>query len=114
MMHNGKVAAAIAMAILATSPTWAAVSAEEAAQLKTTLTPLGAERAGNKDGSIPAWTGAYTKAIPGEGGGKYPDPFPSEKPALQITAANMAQYGDKLSDGTKALLKKYPSYRLDV
>ncbi|MGI4983144.1 MAG: DUF1329 domain-containing protein, partial [Janthinobacterium lividum] len=33
------------------------VSAAEAAKLGTTLTPVGAERAGNADGSIPAWTG---------------------------------------------------------
>jgi hypothetical protein len=39
----------------------AAVTAEEAAQLKTTLTPLGGEKAGNKDGSIPAWTGGLTQ-----------------------------------------------------
>ena len=38
----------------------ALVTAEEAAKLKTTLTPLGAERAGNKEGSIPPWTGGYT------------------------------------------------------
>ena len=37
------------------------VSAEEAAKLKSELTPLGAERAGNKDGSIPAWDGGVVK-----------------------------------------------------
>ena len=40
----------------------AAVTADEAAKLKTTLTPLGAERGANKDGSIPAWDGGLTKA----------------------------------------------------
>ncbi|HEX5391836.1 MAG TPA: DUF1329 domain-containing protein, partial [Rhodocyclaceae bacterium] len=34
----------------------AGVTPDEAAQLKSTLTPMGAEKAGNKDGSIPAWT----------------------------------------------------------
>ncbi len=29
----------------------------EADRLKTTLTPVGAERAGNRDGTIPAWSG---------------------------------------------------------
>ena len=33
----------------------AAVTAEQAEALKTTLTPLGGERAGNADGSIPEW-----------------------------------------------------------
>lgn len=42
----------------------AAVGAEEAAKLGKTLTPLGAEKAGNKDGSIPAWDGGLTKARP--------------------------------------------------
>ena len=43
----------------------AAVSAEEAKQLGTTLTPVGAEKAGNKDGSIPAYTGGLTTAPAG-------------------------------------------------
>ena len=43
----------------------AAVSAEEARQLGTTLTAVGAEKAGNKDGSIPAWTGGLSTAPPG-------------------------------------------------
>lgn len=94
----------------------AAVSAEEAAQLKTSLTPMGAERAGNKDGGIPAWTGGYTSAIAGfkNGGRRDGDPFASEKPLYSVSAKNMDQFADKLSDGTKAMLKKYPSYRLDV
>lgn len=94
----------------------AAVSADEAAQLKTTLTPLGAEKAGNKDGSIPAWNGGYTTPIPGfkNGGRRDGDPFANEKPLYSVTAKNMDQYADKLTDGTKAMLKKYPSYRVDV
>ncbi|MEO8805890.1 MAG: DUF1329 domain-containing protein [Burkholderiaceae bacterium] len=102
----------LAMLPLATQ---AGVSADEAAKLKTTLTPLGAERAGNKEGTIPAWDGVPLKMPAGyKSGDPRPNPFPGEKPTLSITAANMAQYADKLSDGSKALLKKYPSYRLDV
>ena len=94
----------------------AAVTPEEAAKLKTTLTPLGAERAGNADGTIPAWTGGYTTPIPGyKNGGRRPDPWPNDKPLFSITAKNMDKYADKLTDGTKALFKKYPeSYRVDV
>lgn len=92
-----------------------AVSAEEAAKLKSTLTPLGGERAGNKDGTIPAWDGGYTKVSPGhKAGDARPDPFAAEKPLYSINAKNMAQYGDKLSDGVKALMTKYPDYRVDV
>ena len=94
----------------------AGVGADEAARLKTDLTPLGAEKAGNKDGTIPAWTGGYTTAIPGDKpGGRRGDPFKDEKPLYSITAKNAEQYADKLSDGTKAMLKKYPdTFRLDV
>jgi len=93
-----------------------AATAEEAAQLKTTLTPLGAERAGNKDGTIPEWKGGLTTPTPGfVNGGRRPDPFASEKPIYQITARNMDAYADKLTDGVKAMLKKYPdTYRVDV
>jgi hypothetical protein len=102
-------------ATLVTAPVRAQVSAEQAEQLKTTLTPLGAERAGNKDGTIPAWTGGDTTLPAGwKPGGRRPDPFASEKPLLSITAQNVAQYADKLTDGQQALFRKYPNYRIDV
>ena len=47
----------------------AAVSADEAKQLGTTLTPVGAEKAGNKDGTIPEYTGGH-QAAGGLQGGK--------------------------------------------
>ena len=90
----------------------AVVSAEEAAQLKGTLTPLGAEKAASKDGSIPEWTGGVMPA--GKSGGKRADPFAGEKPLYSVTAQNVSQYVDKLSDGQQAMLKKYPNYRIDV
>jgi len=93
----------------------AAVSADEAAKLKSTLTPLGAEKAGNKDGTIPAWDGGYTKVPAGwKNGDPRPDPFAAEKPLVSISAKNMAQYDAKLSEGTKAMMKRYPSFRIDV
>src|SRR5436190_24202007 len=105
----GAVAAAIAL------PSLSAVSADEAAKLKSELTPLGGEKAGNKEGTIPAWTGGYTTPIPGDKpGGRRGDPFANEKPLFSITAKNVDQYADKLTDGQKAMLRKYPEYRLDV
>ena len=93
----------------------AQVSAQEAEQLKTTLTPMGAEKAGNKEGTIPAWDGGATKVTPDfKNGGKRPDPYPNEKPLFSITSKNMDQYADKLTEVTKALLKKYPGFRVDV
>ena len=107
---------AILAFLLAPPAVFAAVSPEEAAKLKNELTPLGAEKAGNKDGSIPAWTGGITQAATGAKMGDIPiELFPGEKPLAQITAKNMASHADKLSDGTQALLKKYPdSFRVDL
>ncbi len=95
----------------------AGVSPEEAARLKTTLTPFGAEKAGNADGTIPEWTGGLSKIPAGinyQPGQYYPDPFKDDKPLYSITAKNLAQYADKVTPGQQALLKKYPDYRLDV
>lgn len=94
---------------------FAEVTEKEAEQLKTTLTPFGAERAGNADGTIPAWEGGYTTVPAGyKSGQPRPDPFPGEKPYLTITGQNMDKYADRLAEGTKFLLKKYPDFRVDV
>jgi hypothetical protein len=106
--------AALAIAAALAGTAQAGVSIEEAAQLKTTLTPMGAERAGNKDGSIPAWTGASTANAALATNGRRPDPFAAEKPLFSIDAKNMAQYADRLTEGTKAMLQKYPGFRVDV
>lgn len=94
----------------------AAVSQDEAAQLGKTLTAIGAEKAGNKDGTIPPYTGGLTTSSADfkEGSGIYPNPFKDEKPLYTITAKNMAQYADKLNEGSKELLKRYPDYRMDI
>jgi hypothetical protein len=91
-----------------------ATAAAQAPNLKSgTLTPMGAERAANKDGSIPAWDGKPVAMTVGADN-KRPDPYAADKPLLSITNANVAQYADKLSDGTKALLAKWPTARIDV
>lgn len=94
----------------------AATTADEAAKLKSTLTPLGAEKAGNADGSIPAWDGGLKDlAVSGAMGDIPTAIFPGEKPLFQVTPANMGQYDALLTEGTKALLRKFPdSFRLDV
>jgi hypothetical protein len=108
-------AALIATIFAAPMAAHAAVSAEEAARLKTTLTPLGAERAGNKDGTIPAWDGGVTKAPAGfKPGDPRPDPFAADKPLLSINAKNMDAHAARLTDGVKALMKKHPDFRIDV
>jgi hypothetical protein len=103
------------LALVCAGTALAALTPDEIKQLGTTLTPIGAEKAGNADGSIPAYTGGLT--TPPKGfvkGGLRIDPFADEKPLLSINAKNMAQYADKLTEGAKALIKKYPDYRVDV
>lgn len=113
-MSKLRLLAGLALSLVAISSTVAAVTPQEAERLKTDLTPVGAERAGNKDGTIPAWDGGM-KQRPRREGEAFPDDlFPDEKPLFSITAQNMAQYGDKLAQGTKDLLQKYPGYRLDI
>ncbi|KSW24088.1 MULTISPECIES: DUF1329 domain-containing protein [unclassified Pseudomonas] len=94
----------------------AAVSADEAAKLGTSLTPMGAQKEGNADGSIPAWTGGIDKSAGSEDArGFLSDPFAGEKPLFTITAQNVDQYRDKLTDGQVALFKRYPdTYRIPV
>src|SRR3989344_1764516 len=95
--------AALALSLLATS-VMAAVSAEEAAKLGTTLTPVGAEMAGNADGTIPAWTGGLPQnAGTVDSKGFLSDPFANEKPLFTITAANVEQYKAKLTPGQYAM-----------
>lgn len=113
-----KVMATTAMIVAAvmTHGAMAGVTAEQAAKLKSELTPLGAERAGNAAGTIPAWDGGYNGPVNIDGEGDIPQKiFADEKLLYQITPANMAEYDAVLSEGTKALLKKFPdTFRVDV
>lgn len=90
-------------------------TAEQVARLGKDLTPIGAERAGNKDGTIPQWEGGITKPPAGFDPAKgWADPYASDKPLYTITAANAEQYKDKLAPGQLALLKRYPTYKMVV
>jgi len=101
--------------LLCAQPSSAKVTAQEAEALKSTLTPLGAVKAANADGSIPAWEGGLTTPPAGFQKGKaHPDPFAGDKVLFEITAANMAQYQALLSPGQQAMLKRYPDYKLKV
>jgi hypothetical protein len=106
----------IAAALLAALGAHAAVTPEEAKQLGVTLTAVGAEKAANKDGTIPEYTGGLTTLPAGfiKGGGYRPDPYAGEKPRMTITGKNLAGMDDKLTAGTRELLKRYPSFRVDV
>ena len=107
---------AIALALFAGSAL-AAVSSQEAAKLGASLTPFGAETAGNAAGTIPEWTGGITQAPAGysQSGQHHVDPFPGDKPLFTITKSNLEQYKDNLTPGQIALFNAYPSsYQMPV
>ncbi|PPA02017.1 DUF1329 domain-containing protein, partial [Pseudomonas sp. MWU12-2312b] len=107
-------AGALSLSLLA-SGVMAAVTPQEAAQLGTTLTPLGAQKEGNANGSIPAWTGGLKPGAAPLDNGFLGDPFAGEKPEVVITAATAEQYKDKLTPGQLAMFKRYPdSYKIPV
>src|SRR5882724_4483963 len=95
----------------------AKVSAEKAKELDgPKLTCVGAEKAGTPSG-VAEYTGKWFGDWPGikKPYGWDPGPYKDEKPLFTITAQNMAKYADKLTEGQKALLKKYPqSYKMLV
>ena len=93
----------------------AAVAPEEAAKLGTTLTPLGGEKAGNASGTIPAWTGGLKPGAAPMTNDFLGNPFEGEKQQFVITAANVAQYKDKLTPGQLAMFTRYPdTYKIPV
>ncbi|MEL7652740.1 MAG: DUF1329 domain-containing protein [Stutzerimonas stutzeri] len=114
MKKTGKLLSVLAFSLLASS-VMAAVSPEEAAKLGTSLTPLGAEKAGNAGGTIPEWTGGLkTDAAPLKNG-HLTNPFKDEQPKFVITAQNAEQYKDKLTAGQLAMFKRYPeTYKIRV
>ncbi|MBA3903670.1 MAG: DUF1329 domain-containing protein [Rhodocyclaceae bacterium] len=93
----------------------AAATDQEIARLGKDLTPVGAEKAGNKDGTIPEWSGGLTKAPAGwKPGQKRIDPYKDDKPLFSIDASNVDKYRDKLSEGQITLVKTLKGYRMDV
>jgi hypothetical protein len=95
---------------------FAGVSETEAVRLGQDLTPMGAEKAGNADGSIPVWSGGLVEVPDSVAfiGGHYPDPFSSDVPLATITAANADDHAALLTEGQRAMLNLYPSYKMNV
>jgi len=93
----------------------AGVSPQDLGRLGKDLTPFGAEKAGNADGSIPAWDGGIVKPPAGyQPGQHYVDPFAADAVVATIDGKNMSTYAAKLSEGHKAMLAAYPSFRMKV
>ncbi len=93
----------------------AGITQAEADRLGATLTPLGGEKSGNADGSIPAWDGGITTPPAGyQVGMHHPDPFAGEQPLFTISGSNADKYAEKLTPGQMAMLKAYGDYSMPV
>jgi hypothetical protein len=115
-MNNLGILSAAVMVALSAPSALAKVSEAEAAKLGTELTPMGAVKAANADGSIPAWDGGIKSAVAGyEKGMHHPDPFSQDKIEFTITNANKDKYKANLSEGQMKLFELYPdTYKMNV
>ncbi|MGF5867482.1 DUF1329 domain-containing protein, partial [Klebsiella pneumoniae] len=92
-----------------------AALANDLSELGKSLTPVGAEKKGNAAGTIPDWTGGLVAVPKGFDPAKgYINPFADEKPLFTISAANMAQYAANLTPGQMEMMKRYPTYKMNV
>jgi Protein of unknown function (DUF1329) len=116
-LNKVRLAAMLALAVCSTGALGKG-SPQDVAKLGlkgTPLTPVGAERAGNKDGTIPEWTGGITTPPAGyKAGDHHQDPYPDDKPLFEITPANYKTYADKLAVGQIAMFEKYPDFKMIV
>lgn len=110
-------ASAMVLASTATS-IFAKATPEELAKLGVTgteLTPAGAIRAGNAEGTIPEWKNEpITPPASFSAGMYHPDPFADDKVILKITAANYKEHADKLTAGQKQMFETYADYFMNV
>lgn len=115
---NGLIRNILIIALVGAAPVaLAKVSQQEADKLGKELTPLGGEKAANKDGSIPAWDGGGKAERPAKGKERSPSAYPqisNDKSTITITAANLAQYKDLVTVGQAELMKRFASYKMNV
>lgn len=108
--------AAAFCSVFASSSVLAKITADEAARLGNDLTPIGAEKAANKDGSIPAWTGGITTPPASyKAGMHHPDPYAEDKVLFTIDKSNVDKYKEYLSPGQIELFKTYPdTFKMNI
>lgn len=92
----------------------AKVSSEEVAKLGNELTCVGAEAAGNAEGTIPPYTGKWLGTPPGveytPHVGQHPvDPYAGDKPKLVIDGQNWKNHTANLTVGQQAMFERYPN-----
>ena len=98
----------------------AAVVTAQQSGLGADLTPMGAEKAGNSAGTIPAWNGGLKSAADAgapdfKSGGHHPDPYAADEPLYKVDASNASKYAANLTAGHEALLAAYKgSYFMNV
>ena len=113
-LNKKLLASGVLAATLVAGNAFGAVSAEEAAKLGASLTPVGAEKAGN-GGEIPAWTGGLKESPAGyNNDGIYLDPFADDEVKFTIDQSNVDEHADKLSAGQVAMIKKYDTFKIPV
>ena len=110
-----RLAAAALLGWAFASPASAGMTADQIARLGADLTPLGGERAGNAEGTIPEWTGGITEPPAGyEVGEHHRDPYPGDRPLFTIDAANLGEHRDRVPAGLQRMLETYPGFRMPV
>ena len=93
----------------------AGIPADRIARLGADLTPLGGERAGNAEGTIPQWNGGIVRPPAGyKVGEHHRDPYAGDRPRLVIDAANLDKHRDRVPVGLQRMLETYSGFRMTV
>jgi len=108
-----KLTAIISVALaLASGAATAKVAPQEANKLGKQLTLMGAEKAGNSAGSIPAYKGGLKQNSNVD---PYQDIYANEAPLFVITRDNLAKHKNNLTPGQLAMFAKYPAtYKMAI
>jgi len=115
MFNPERILAMIVFLALSNAPVHAQIPNSDAARLGKDLTPMGAERAGNAAGTIPAWEGGLTHAPEGHApGDHYPDPYADDPILFTIDANNLDAHREFLTPGQIAMLETYPTWKMNV
>lgn len=100
----------LAPALLVPALVLAKVDSETAQQLGENLTYMGAEKAANAEGTIPAWDGGFRLQEK-----RISNPYKDEKVLYTIDKNNVSDHEHQLSPGQVALINKYPAtYKINV